>query len=160
MEPNVYGVVSLFQATRPLLEASAKAGGKPAFVLMGSSAGLLAYVLLLLYRFTSAFAQLTPHRNQPPVTNAAYGPSKAAAQWLIPRLHAEEPWLNSFSMNPGWVQTDLGQAGAIGLGLDSAPLTVEESCEGMMKRLGETSRERHGGKLVGYEGSVDDWRGN
>ena len=57
MEPNVYGVVSTFQATRPLLEASAKAGKEPVFMLMGSSAGLLAYVFFpfLFIRSVSSY---------------------------------------------------------------------------------------------------------
>lgn len=38
MEPNVYGVIALYQATRKLLKKSA---GEPIFLPMGSSAGLL-----------------------------------------------------------------------------------------------------------------------
>jgi NAD(P)-dependent dehydrogenase (short-subunit alcohol dehydrogenase family) len=38
MEPNVYGVVALYQATRELLRKSAR---EPIFLPMGSSAGLL-----------------------------------------------------------------------------------------------------------------------
>lgn len=38
MEPNVYGVIALYQATLALLK---KAAGEPKFVIMGSSAGLL-----------------------------------------------------------------------------------------------------------------------
>ncbi|KAF1976720.1 hypothetical protein BU23DRAFT_11402 [Bimuria novae-zelandiae CBS 107.79] len=139
MRPNVYGVVSLFQATRALLEQSAKEGTEPTFALMGSIAGCLV--------------------DQPSVPNAAYGPSKAAAQWLIVRMHTEETWLNAINLDPGWVQTDLGQAGAKGLGFETAPTTVEESCNGMMVRLGETSRAAHGGKYVHWFGGEDEWKG-
>jgi NAD(P)-dependent dehydrogenase (short-subunit alcohol dehydrogenase family) len=38
MEPNVYGVITLYQATRKLLKRSAR---EPIFLPMGSSAGLL-----------------------------------------------------------------------------------------------------------------------
>jgi NAD(P)-dependent dehydrogenase (short-subunit alcohol dehydrogenase family) len=38
MEPNVYGVITLYQATRELLKRSAR---EPIFLPMGSSAGLL-----------------------------------------------------------------------------------------------------------------------
>lgn len=38
MEPNVYGVISLYQATRGLLKKSSR---EPIFFIMGSSAGLL-----------------------------------------------------------------------------------------------------------------------
>jgi NAD(P)-dependent dehydrogenase (short-subunit alcohol dehydrogenase family) len=40
MEPNVYGMVALYQATRGLLKKS-KAAREPIFLPMGSSAGLL-----------------------------------------------------------------------------------------------------------------------
>lgn len=38
MEPNVYGVIALYQATRPLLRKSSK---EPMFVPMGSTAGCI-----------------------------------------------------------------------------------------------------------------------
>lgn len=38
MQPNVYGVIALYQATRGLLQ---KAAREPIFLIMGSSAGLL-----------------------------------------------------------------------------------------------------------------------
>ena len=48
MRTNVYGVVSLYQATRELLKTSVELGKEPTFVLMGSMAGVFAYVNLLL----------------------------------------------------------------------------------------------------------------
>lgn len=60
-------------------------------------------------------------------------------------------------MDPGWVQTELGQAGAKGLGFESAPTTVEDSCRGMLERLGESRREKHGGRLVRWDGDVEGW---
>lgn len=42
MQPNVYGVITLYQATRELLKKSTK---EPIFMIMGSNAGLLKYVL-------------------------------------------------------------------------------------------------------------------
>jgi NAD(P)-dependent dehydrogenase (short-subunit alcohol dehydrogenase family) len=38
IQPNVYGVIALYQATRGLLK---KAAGEPTFLIMGSMAGLL-----------------------------------------------------------------------------------------------------------------------
>lgn len=38
IEPNVYGVITLYQATRPLLKKSSK---EPVFAPMGSTAGLI-----------------------------------------------------------------------------------------------------------------------
>ncbi|KAF7552718.1 hypothetical protein G7Z17_g4124 [Cylindrodendrum hubeiense] len=134
MEPNVYGVITLYQATRPLLQKSSK---EPIFAPMGSTAGCL--------------------ENQPPIQNAAYGPSKAAVNWLIIRLHLEEDWLNALVLGPGWVQTDLGNAGARGLGFDKALIGVDESCDGMMQVLGVSNKEKHGGKMIGYNGEIAGW---
>ncbi|KAI8255738.1 putative beta-1,3-N-acetylgalactosaminyltransferase 2 [Colletotrichum sp. SAR 10_98] len=134
MEPNVYGVVSLFQATRPLLKKSSR---EPIFTLMGSTAGCL--------------------ENQPPITNGAYGPSKAAANWFGIRINAEEDWLNAFILSPGWVQTDLGNAGARYFGLKEASIGVDESCDGMMEVLANTTKEKHGGKMVFYNGETSGY---
>ena len=49
MRTNVYGVVSLYQATRDLLQKTVELGREPVFVLMGSAAGYLAYVFLFSF---------------------------------------------------------------------------------------------------------------
>ncbi|KAI2637737.1 NAD(P)-binding protein [Hypomontagnella submonticulosa] len=134
IETNVYGLVRLYQATRLLLR---KASREPMFIPMGSAAGLLA--------------------KQPPITNAAYGPSKAAVNWFGIRINAEDEWLNCFVMDPGWVQTELGNTGARGLGLEEAPVGFEESCDGMMKVLATSTKKDHGGKMVSYTGEVSGW---
>ncbi|KAH8679209.1 hypothetical protein BGZ61DRAFT_359211 [Ilyonectria robusta] len=132
--PNVYGVITLYQATRPLLQ---KSPNEPIFAPMGSTAGCLA--------------------NQPPIRNAAYGPSKAVVNWLTIRINTEDEWLNAFVLGPGWVQTDLGNEGARGLGFEKAALGVDESCDGMMQVLTSSSKEKHGGKMVSYEGEILGW---
>ncbi|KAI1803915.1 NAD(P)-binding protein [Daldinia bambusicola] len=131
VEPNVYGVVALYQATRPLLRLSRR---EPIFTAIGSSAGFIG--------------------KQPPIPNAAYGPSKAALHWFIVRINAEDEWLNAFVMGPGWVQTELGNAGARGLGIDQAPVGVDQSCDGMVQMLAVSTKEKHGGKMVSYDGEI------
>ncbi|TDZ25141.1 Norsolorinic acid ketoreductase nor1 [Colletotrichum orbiculare MAFF 240422] len=131
IEPNVYGVVALFQATRGLLNKSTK---KPMFLPMGSTAGCI--------------------ENQPPISNSAYGPSKAALNWFGVRINAEEDWLNAWVLGPGFVQTDLGNSGARFFGLEEAPLSVDESCDGMMRVIATSTKERHGGKMVSYDGEI------
>ncbi|KAL0934128.1 aflatoxin biosynthesis ketoreductase nor-1 [Colletotrichum truncatum] len=137
IEPNVYGVIRLFQATRPLLKKSPR---EPIFAPVGSIAG-----------------RLTCPRNQPPIPNAAYGPSKAALHWFGIRINAEEDWLNSFILDPGWTQTDLGNAGARAFGLKEAPVGIDESCDGMVKVFATTTKEKHGGKMVSYTGELSEF---
>ncbi|KAK6952028.1 hypothetical protein Daesc_006554 [Daldinia eschscholtzii] len=135
VEPNAYGVVTLYQATRPLLQQSQR---EPIFTPIGSSAGFIG--------------------KQPPIPNAAYGPSKAALHWFTVRINAENDWLNAFVMGPGWVQTELGNTGARGLGMDQAPLGVDQSCDGMVQMLAVSTKAKHGGKMVSYDGEItSEW---
>lgn len=94
--------------------------------------------------------------------NGLYGPSKAALNWLTIRINAEDEWLNGFVMVPGWVKTDMGIAGARMLGINEAAMEkmmigVDESCDGMVRVLGEATKETHGGEMVSYRGRVMGW---
>ncbi|KAM6483896.1 NAD(P)-binding protein [Trichoderma sp. SZMC 28011] len=128
---NAYGVVSLYQATRDLLQKSTK---KPIFVTIGSGAGALG--------------------RQPPVPNAAYGPSKVLVNWYGVRINAEDEWLNAFVLEPGFVQTDMGNNAAQIFGIGEAPTSVEESVGGLFKVITTATKETHGGKVVLYTGEI------
>jgi len=93
-------------------------------------------------------------RKQHDINNAAYGPSKAAVHWLTKRIDAEEAKIASIVLSPGWVQTDLGNNGAVFFGMEQAPVTVEDSCVGMVKLLDAVTKESHGGKLWDYTGEL------
>ncbi|KAL6172596.1 hypothetical protein ACJQWK_01745 [Exserohilum turcicum] len=135
MECNVYGVIALYQATRNLLKKSSR---EPIFLPMGSSAGLLI--------------------NHLPIPNAAYAPTKTAINWYTIRINAEEEWLNCFTIDPGHVSTDLGDGAAMAVGMgEKAPLSVKDSCEGMMKLLARATKKEFGGKLMVYTGEVSQW---
>ncbi|KAK2032006.1 aflatoxin biosynthesis ketoreductase nor-1 [Colletotrichum zoysiae] len=131
---NTYGVVSLYQATRDLLQKSTR---KPMFVPLGSIAGSL--------------------EGQPLVPNAAYGASKCMLNWYGVRINAEDEWLNTFILGPGFTQTEMGNAGAREFGLEEAPLTVEECVNGMYQVITTATKEKHGGKMVMYTGEVQPW---
>lgn len=56
----------------------------------------------------------------------------------------------------------MGDKGAMGLGADKAMqeklmIGVDESCDGMMKVLAATTKAKHGGKLVLYNGETMAW---
>ncbi|KAI0541458.1 hypothetical protein GGR58DRAFT_519545 [Xylaria digitata] len=135
IEINVLSVISLFQATRALLQ---KSPGKPIFAPIGSGAGALG--------------------RQPPVPSSAYGASKSLLFWYGIRINAEEEWLNTFIVDPGFVQTDMGNDAArrLGLGEDTL-LTVDESMGSLFQVLRTTTKEKHGGKAVLYTGDVLQW---
>lgn len=79
---NAIGTVILFRAVLPLLKRSQK-GAK--FIAMGSTAGTIG------------------DQEKAPVPNAVYGPSKAALNWLMKKIHIENEDLIAFPIHPGWV---------------------------------------------------------
>ncbi|KAL6862026.1 NAD(P)-binding protein [Trichoderma novae-zelandiae] len=131
IDVNAYAVVTLYQATRELLQKSTK---KPVFATVGSGSASLG--------------------NQPPIPNAAYGPSKLLVNWYGVRINAEEEWLNAFVLEPGFTQTDMGNEAARFFGLDEAPVQVEDSVGGMFKVITTANKETHGGKFVSYTGEI------
>lgn len=131
--PNVHGLLFTYQATLPLLRKSTN--GK--WITIGSCSAWL--------------------ENQLDMPNAAYATSKVAAHWLTKAIHREEPELTAFPIDPGWVQTDLGNHGAHHFGFEAAPLSAEKSTEGIVKVVGEATRESHGGKLIQWDGAMLAW---
>jgi norsolorinic acid ketoreductase len=79
---NAIGAVILFRAVLPLLRTSRK-GAK--FIAMGSTAGTI------------------EAQEKAPIPNAVYGPSKAALNWLMKKIHLENEDLIAFPIHPGWV---------------------------------------------------------
>ncbi|KAJ5373732.1 Short-chain dehydrogenase/reductase SDR [Penicillium concentricum] len=134
IDVNVISVVSLYQATRDLLQKSTR---KPIYAIMGSGAAGLA--------------------RQPPVPSAAYGASKSIVNWYGVRINAEDEWLNAFVLDPGWVQTDMGNEAVRSWGMEEAPDTLEKSIAGMIGVLSTDTKEQHGGKFVLYSGEVQEW---
>lgn len=94
------------------------------------------------------------HSRQPQIPNAAYGPSKTVLAWYGVRLHAEEEWLSTFVIDPGWAQTEMGNGAAEHFGYSSAPVTEEDSVNGIFKIVTAGTRGEYGGKVVLYTGEV------
>ncbi|ETI27394.1 hypothetical protein G647_09584 [Cladophialophora carrionii CBS 160.54] len=141
---NVVGVVVLFRAVRPLLlraAATSTSARTPKFITMSSRAG-------------SIGAQ-----DRIPVPNAAYGPSKAALNWITVKIHLENKDLGlcSFAMHPGWVQTEMGNAGAREFGLEKAQIMLEESIPGMVDVIDNATMDATAGKFMVYDGTEWAW---
>jgi hypothetical protein len=77
--------------------------------------------------------------------------------WYGVRINAEDEWLNTFVLDPGFVQTDMGNEGARTFGMEQAPTTVGESVGGMFQVLTTATKEKYGGKVVLYTGEVQAW---
>ena len=121
---------------------------------MGSGAGGLAYVYSNLGHRRW---KLTISRRQSPVPCAAYGASKSIVNWYGVRINAEDEWLNAFVLDPGWVQTHMGNAAAQLWDMEEAPDTHEKSITGMVEVLSMGTKEQYGGSLCDTRGEVLEW---
>jgi len=132
---NTAAPVYLYQATRDLLLASK---GTPKFFLLSSVLGSIA-----------AGASS-------PVKAVVYGLSKAAGNYFAVKANSEEERLVIIPVHPGWVQTQMGNGLATRTGQEAAPMTVDQSVEGLMK-LFDTATKEIGGTFQQVGGDVLPW---
>lgn len=132
-EVNTVATILLFQATIPLLRKAKD----PKVVYVSTGLASLA----------------APY----PIPAAAYGASKAAGNYVITKIHQEEASITAFSISPGWVQTDMGNAGAKASGMDQAPVTKEGSVKDLLHRIDDASRENSGGKVKDFAEEDIPW---
>ena len=135
-EVNAIAPLAIFQALWPLLKKSAN----PKVIMITSSVGSIAA--------------------QEPLPGGAYGPSKAALNWIARSLHLqhENDNLVSIALHPGWVQTRSGDFAAEEWKYEAGPpVTVEESVEGMLRVIDQATRATTSGQFVTYEGEVVPW---
>ncbi|KAB8075825.1 hypothetical protein BDV29DRAFT_171347 [Aspergillus leporis] len=135
-EINTIAPLLTFQAFWPLLQKSST----PKFIAITSSVGSIA--------------------DQEPVPGGAYGPSKAALNWLTMALHVqnEEEGLVAVALHPGWVKTRSGDFAVKEWNYpDEPPVTVEDSVAGILKVTDEATRETSSGKFVTFGGDELRW---
>ncbi|KAL4871157.1 hypothetical protein BDV12DRAFT_184028 [Aspergillus spectabilis] len=95
--------------------------------------------------------------NAIPFPNAAYAPTKVVQHWYTKTVADQEPWLSAFPIDPGFVQTDLGNLGASLLGLEKATITVEDSTRGVLSVIDASTKATHSGKLWKWTGEEEAW---
>jgi norsolorinic acid ketoreductase len=134
IEVNTIGPLNLIKAFKPLLEASPA----PRFFVITAHLGSITDMESL------------------PFPTFAYGASKAAANYLVRKIHFENPWLTSMAFNPGLVQSDMGNGAAVRLGLEHAPVTLKESASSLVKIFETASRETSG-KFIQFTGESIPW---
>nr|AAS90023.1 Nor-1 [Aspergillus flavus] len=138
MMVNMYAPVLLFQATRLMLQQSKQ---QAKFVLIGAP------ISTITNMHDYARAPLT-----------AYGVSKLAANYMVRKFHFENKWLTAFIIDPGHVQTDMGDQGARLMGRPQAPTTVADSVAGICARIDEATKETTSGHFVIHtDGSQLPW---
>ncbi|KAJ4394343.1 hypothetical protein N0V93_003560 [Gnomoniopsis smithogilvyi] len=135
-ETDTIAPLMVFQALWPLLQ---KSKSSPKLIMVTSSVGSIA--------------------EMEPVPGGAYGPSRAAKNWLTKALHKEhkDDGLIAIALHPGWVQTRAGQFAADQWGYAQAPpVTVESSVAGMLEVI-DTATQDKSGKFLTQEGEVLGW---
>lgn len=138
---NTIGPVLLFQAVKPLLQASKS--GKPVFLAISTLLGSIG-AQDLVAGFPAKFSP--------------YGASKAALNWIVKRIHMEESWLITYVTHPGLVLTDMA-ANLAGAGIDPVAIgaiTVDVSVAGVLKTLDSASRDISG-TFQNYDGTTLPW---
>lgn len=116
MRTNVWGAMQVIPQVAPLVEA---ARGRFAFV--SSEMGYIGGV-------ESSYGWV-------------YRASKAALNMTVAAAQRDYPQATMVAINPGWVQTDMGGAGA--------PLAVEQSVSAMRSTL---AGKLHAGSFIHYDG--------
>jgi len=134
-EVNTVGSLALFQAVLPLLKASSD----PMFVAISTGAASIGEM------------------GNIPMPNTAYGISKVALNFLVRKIHFENPELITFVISPGWVQTDMGNAGAKLTGMEAAPVTLQESINGMLSKIDHATREGTSGTFQSFDDTKYPW---
>lgn len=135
-ETDTIAPLLVFQALWPMLQ---KSKSSPKLIMVTSSVGSIA--------------------EMEPVPGGAYGPSRAAKNWLTKALHREhkDDGLVAIALHPGWVQTRAGQFAADQWGYTQAPpVTVESSVAGMLEVI-DTATQDKSGKFLTQEGEVLGW---
>ena len=78
--------------------------------------------------------------------------------WYGTRINSEDEWLNCFVLDTGFSRTDMGAHVARTYGFpDEFGAEPKVVTDGMFEVLRNTSKEKHGGKLVRYCGEILDW---
>lgn len=134
---NTFSYLPLFQAMRPLLMAAADGQETQAKLLVLSSNASSMTDMELMAR----------------VPAAIYGSSKAALNFLVRRTHFDDPWLTAWIMNPGFVQTNNGNATAKVFGMAEAPHTLEQSVNGLLRSVDGATRTGTSGKFYNFDGT-------
>ncbi|WRT63678.1 uncharacterized protein IL334_000601 [Kwoniella shivajii] len=116
---NTQGPLVLFQAVYPLLKEGSK------FIIISSALGSIGL------------------DHDPNV--GVYGSSKAAVGYLGRQIHFEEPHLISFFIDPGWLDTAMGQYVADQFGVAKPPMKVEDIIPQLVKLINNATRENTSG---------------
>ncbi|KAH0387968.1 NAD(P)-binding protein, partial [Aureobasidium melanogenum] len=135
-EVNTIGPLALFQAFLPLLTKSSN----PKFVAMSTG--------------VASMSEMEAMQSMP-VT--AYGASKAALNYIVRKIHFENPEVCSWVLIPGWVRTEMGNHGAEVVGMERAPMSLEQSVDAMLEKIDNATRDQTSGTFQSFDDTKHQW---
>ena len=135
LQTNTLAPIFLYQATHALLTASSE----PKFFIISSNLGSIG------------------NMKQLPPPMIAYGMSKAAVNYAAVKFHNEDSKIIVVPVQPGWVQTNMGQRAADFAGVKQVPTTVEGSVAGLMKVFDQATKGETSGTFPTFDGGVVSW---
>jgi norsolorinic acid ketoreductase len=93
-----------------------------------------------------------------PLTDTAYGASKAALNFVVLSIHKEHQneGFIAFPIHPGVVDTEMGRAAIANLGLKKAPVTPEQSAAGLLHVI-DTATKEQSGRFLSFDGGEIPW---
>ncbi|PGH27922.1 hypothetical protein AJ80_00472 [Polytolypa hystricis UAMH7299] len=133
---NSLGALLLFQAVVPLLR---QAEETPKFVTMSSAVGSIGDM------------------EATPVPHLAYGASKAALNFITRKMHFEHPEIIIFPVDPGWVQTELGDNAAVTFGFGEADITIKDCLDSLVKTIDKATKKKSSGNFMHYKIGEVPW---
>ncbi|RYP57747.1 hypothetical protein DL769_009307 [Monosporascus sp. CRB-8-3] len=83
--------------------------------------------------------------------------SKVLVHWYARAIHFEEKGIIALPVDPGSVQSALGNYGAKEFGYEKTSVTTEEGVPGLISVIDDTTRETHSGKLWQNDGKELAW---
>jgi norsolorinic acid ketoreductase len=135
---NTLAPILLYQACAPLLNESKQ---EPKFFVISSSLGSNT----LMDGF--------------PMPLVAYGMSKAAINFAVGKMHREEKRMVVVPVQPGWVQTAMGERAAsiVGMEAKDVPVTLEASVNGLLGVFDAATKGTHSGKFWDQNNDMVPW---
>ena len=138
LDINTIAPILLYRSTAPLLNKSEQT---PKFFIISSAIGSNNLM------------------DEYPMPMLAYGLSKAAVNFASGRIHREEERIVVVPVQPGWVQTAMGDKAAsfVGMRPSEIPITFEASISGLMRLFDKATKEEHSGKFWDQNGDKLPW---
>lgn len=135
---NSLGPLLLYQGTADLLNASKQT---PKIFIISAELGSNALI------------------DKYPLSMIVYGTSKAAVNYIANKLHTEEERIVVVPVQPGWVQTAIGEkaAGFAGMQASDVPVTIEQSVNGLIAVFDKADKANYSGKFWDQNGEVVPW---